>query len=329
MRQESAGRPAARVARMIRRRVARAESLELSARLATLPRMAALVIEIRYCEFLFLQSLATDSPPTFYGRIPIHLTEAGMRDQETFYEMVIDAAERLYIRFGGDEMNFLVERLRGEVNTDLPPHSNIKQGEWPYPRRALKDRLGNGQGKQISITYRGLHRIEDLRDMLRRDRVLEPLGVLLDVRYFRRDLEDALNRSPDTPVSVIRGDMDDFKRINEKHGHLAGDEVMKRYLECLRDGLGNFGVGYRGRGDETVALIIGQTKDVVIDIAEGIRKRVAEMECEYNGAKLPKVSMSLGVATTPPAERTPAVETLADERQIKAKKAGKNRVVFK
>ena len=73
------------------------------------------------------------------------------------------------------------------------------------------------------------------------------------MRYFVRALEEALHRPADVPVSVLRLDMDNFKRINEEFGHPAGDVVMKSYLEAVRDSLHPDGIAYRGRGDEIVA----------------------------------------------------------------------------
>ena len=75
------------------------------------------------------------------------------------------------------------------------------------------------------------------------------------------------------------------------------------------------------------AQVVGQGHDRTVEIAQAIRKRVAEMKFENKGALLPPVSASIGVASTPPDSRTPEIEALADERQIKAKKTGKDRVV--
>jgi len=184
------------------------------------------------------------------------------------------------------------------------------------------------KGKILFLYYPGMQRIEELRDMLKRDRILEEFGVLLDMRYFTRDLDDALKRSSDIPVSVMRLDMDGFKKVNDQHGHAAGDVVMKSYLEAVRDSLGSFGNAYRGRGDEVAALIIGQEYNCVVETAEKIRASIGALRLKFNDANLSAVTASIGVATTPPAAREKGLETLADDRQTRAKKEGKDRVVY-
>jgi GGDEF domain-containing protein len=69
-----------------------------------------------------------------------------------------------------------------------------------------------------SITYRGLRRIDELRDHLRRDRILEKFGILLDGRYITSDLIYFLERADGEPVSFLLGGVDDFKRFNSDYG---------------------------------------------------------------------------------------------------------------
>lgn len=284
--------------------------------------------DIRFSEFLFLQGVATGENKEFHHSDGARATSLGLKSLGFYLEMVMASMEDLHVRVENTAANDLVLRLRGELPVRCEQATHYPSWQWANPREGLKLYLQSNTISQLAITYRGLQRLEDLRESLRRDRILEPFGVLLDLRYFRRDLEDALKRSADTPISVLYADMDNFKRINDQHGHEAGDVVMKAYLESVRDGLEPFGSGFRGRGDETVALIIGQGHARAVEIAEGIRKRVEAMQCEHKGIELPPVTTSIGVATTPPVSRTPEIEALADQRQSKAKQDGKNRVVF-
>ena len=282
--------------------------------------------DIRYSEFLLLRGVASGEIQSC-NYDSLQANALGFNSRDLCQEMVIAALEDLHIRLDNTNADRLVLRLRGELPERTQLAGAFPHWQWENPREGLKEALRGGGIQRPRITYRGLQRIETLREQLKRDRILEPFGVLLDVRYFQRDLEDALKRSSDTVVSVLYGDMDNFKRINENFGHEAGNVVMKAYLECVCDGLGSFGTGYRGRGDETMGLIIGQDAARSEQIAEDIRKRVEALQCEHKGAKLPNVSASIGLATTPPAERSMELESLADHRQAKAKKGGKNQVV--
>ena len=74
---------------------------------------------------------------------------------------------------------------------------------------------------------------------------------------------------------------------------------------------------------------IGQEHKFAVDLAEKIKKGIAIMECKYEGKTLPDVTASIGVATSPPEERSMEIEMIAEERKRKAKKKGRNRVVTK
>ena len=76
-----------------------------------------------------------------------------------------------------------------------------------------------------------------------------------------------------------------------------------------------------------MALLVGQEHIRAAEIAETIRQGIEALRCRFNKISLPKVAASIGVATTPPNERARDLESLADDRQNRAKKAGKNRVI--
>jgi diguanylate cyclase (GGDEF)-like protein len=221
----------------------------------------------------------------------------------------------------------IVARLRGELAQHHPCPFHFQDYHWTNPRSGLNSILTSQSLESLSITYRGLRRIEELRDLLRHERILEDFGVLLSIRYFRRDFQDALQRTSDVAVSVLYADMDDFGKINKQFGQAAGDVVMKAYLEVVRDKLGLLGEAYRGVGDEVVAIVVGQGHQRAIELSESIRKGVESLRCEYKGDALPQVTTSIGIATTPPEERKFEVETLAESRKRQAKEKGKNRVV--
>ena len=282
--------------------------------------------DIRYSEMKFLSALASQKIEYFNPTDASKFVISG----RMLIEMAAALLEDLCIRFENQNHQLLIAKLRGELfaKYDIPP-AGIHRHQWENPRPAVLEILGQSTLPGVQITYRGLRRIEELREVLKRDRILEDFGVLLSIRYFRKDLEDALRRSSDTAVSVLYADMDDFGGINKKFGQAAGDVVMKSYLEKVRDCVGQLGTGYRGVGDETCALIVGQDHNRAVEVAEKIRKAVEGMLCEFEGKHLPKVTTSIGVATTPPANRGPELEATAEDRKRAAKSNGKNLVISK
>lgn len=149
-----------------------------------------------------------------------------------YVDMVMTLLEELYIRLENDADQLLVSHLRGELTARA--RHGFRDDEWDNPRSTLQRFLVTGRSNHVlRITYRGLRRIEELREVLRRERILEDFGVLLSIRYLNADLEHAVQRSDRAPVSVICADMDGFKAVNDGFGHAAGDVVMKAYLESV------------------------------------------------------------------------------------------------
>jgi diguanylate cyclase (GGDEF)-like protein len=288
--------------------------------------MNAATDDIRYSELRFLESFRG------WDRAiaPSNNDEAqsiGLRDFTLYVELILTLLEDLYVELRDAQWQTLVYRLRNEVTVDFKPHSICDQ-HWHFPRTALTSALLNGSaGPQLRITYRGLRRIEELRDVLRRERTLDDFGILLSLRYLERDLEYAVNRRLESPVSVIRVDMDGFKAVNDTFGHAAGDVVMRRYLQCVSEVIGAKGDAYRGSGDEVVVIGAGLGHADALALAERLRHAIAAMTCTYEGTALPAVTASIGVATSPPDQRSRDLDTIADSRQRRAKELGKNQVV--
>jgi diguanylate cyclase (GGDEF)-like protein len=133
----------------------------------------------------------------------------------------------------------------------------------------------------------------------------------------------------DRELAVLLIDFDNFKQINDLHGHIFGDTVLVAGVEamrrCLRPGdlLGRVG------GEEFVAIVPDCDADSVIALAERLRTRVAEKLSE----QIPELSftatVSIGVARLAQLEPSPRLEALleaADKALYAAKSAGRNRV---
>lgn len=289
--------------------------------------MSQRIDDVRYSELRFLLSFPGGGAVTrnFSFANAAEADAVGLTPS-LYVDMVMTLLEELYIRLENDADQLLISHLRGEL-TPRARHG-FRDDEWDNPRDTLQRFLLHGRSNHVlRITYRGLRRIEELREVLRRERVLDDFGVLLSIRYLNTDLEHAVERTDRAPVSVICSDMDGFKSVNDGFGHAAGDVVMKAYLESVRDAVGVLGDAYRGSGDEVVAIVLGQGHDRAVEIAETIRRRISALVCEYNGHALPNVTASIGVATTPPEERNRDVYLVADRRQGLAKQRGKNMVV--
>jgi diguanylate cyclase (GGDEF)-like protein len=279
--------------------------------------------DVRYSELLFLQAVAGGHFGFNYN--DSKQPQAFHVDPRMYLDMAGTLLEELYVRCRNSDDQAIVERLRGE-RTRRP--YGLDEYKWDNPRDALRDSvLMNGRLVDLELTYRGLRRIDELREILKRERVLDDHGILLSGRYVHRDLEDALRRDATVAVSLVFADLDNFGQINKVHGHEAGDEVMKAYLRAVDAAVGKWGTAYRTGGDETVSIIVGQGHDRAMEIAVDLLSRVRRIDVKHKGTALPKVTSSMGVASSPPGPRSRDLLTLADAAQKAAKEGGKNRVV--
>ncbi|OGW80592.1 MAG: hypothetical protein A2Z83_06645 [Omnitrophica bacterium GWA2_52_8] len=146
-------------------------------------------------------------------------------------------------------------------------------------------------------------------------------------RYFFERLKDEHRRTLITkrPLSVLMCDLDHFKECNDRYGHGAGDLMLIRFAEILRE---NFQGGIVGRygGEEFSVLIPEATKEEAVRRAQVICKRIREDSFEIRRERI-SMTVSIGVSSIP--EDTLDHEqliALADKALYQAKREGRNRV---
>jgi diguanylate cyclase (GGDEF)-like protein len=149
-------------------------------------------------------------------------------------------------------------------------------------------------------------------------------------RYFieRLGSEIAYARRHSTPLSLVLFDLDHFKRVNDAHGHLAGDAVLREVAALVTRMIRLEDVFARFGGEEFVVLTRGIEHEGAGRFAERLRTAIEKLEIVAEGAEH-KVTISAGYATVselPTAERNAeAFIRLSDERLYTAKTAGRNR----
>ena len=149
----------------------------------------------------------------------------------------------------------------------------------------------------------------------------DPLTGLGNHRNFHDRLERELRYAHERrlPLSLCMIDIDDFKRINDRFGHPAGDRVLSQLAARLRQS----GEAFRLGGDEFALLLPGADESAALAAASSVVDRVAALNLEPTGA----VTVSVGIATSPQhaGERDDLIG-LADSALYWAKEYGKNRV---
>ena len=133
-----------------------------------------------------------------------------------------------------------------------------------------------------------------------------------------------------TPLSLIMLDIDFFKNYNDKYGHIAGDQCLKKIAAGLSSKIVRAGdVIARYGGEEFVIILPGSDKKAAVKLAEILREEVESLNIEhiFPEAKEDRITISLGVAATK--ELNGNIESLllkADSAMYEAKREGRNKV---
>jgi diguanylate cyclase (GGDEF)-like protein len=128
------------------------------------------------------------------------------------------------------------------------------------------------------------------------------------------------------PLSVMMVDIDEFKRVNDTHGHAAGDQILQGVAECCRRELREVDVIGRYGGDEFVALLPETGLPAACQVAERLRKSIAEKTLDTKAGRI-SVTVSLGIAALGDEHLTPdSLLDRADQALYVAKRNGRNRV---
>ena len=137
------------------------------------------------------------------------------------------------------------------------------------------------------------------------------------------------NSFEDKNACVLVLDIDYFKKINDTYGHEAGDIVLKEVVKIIRNSIRNDDIIVRWGGEEFLILLNGIPVEKAGEVAERIRRNIAQTLIELPDGKKIKVTVSIGVACAEE-EGTYSFDELfvvADKRLYKAKREGRNRVV--
>jgi diguanylate cyclase (GGDEF)-like protein/putative nucleotidyltransferase with HDIG domain len=164
----------------------------------------------------------------------------------------------------------------------------------------------------------------------------DDLTGLPNRRYFAALMTREMERSRRNlrPLSVVMVDLDHFKRVNDQHGHRAGDEVLRVFAAALLENVRATDVAARYGGEEFVILLPDTEKEGALLLVEKLRQVVESLDIDLarisfagRGGPL-KITLSAGVATLPAdAEDEEAVVRRADQALYLAKAMGRNQVI--
>jgi len=216
----------------------------------------------------------------------------------------------------------------------------MREGDAPaeeMPDVHVDDAILRGQGAQLrrltSLIYTTMGELQkaqaDLRALNEQLRVMAERDALTGL-YNRGKTEqlihEALDSSASTgrPVGLVMADVDHFKQVNDRHGHHAGDVVLKGVADQLRKAASSWDGGAAGRwgGEEFFLVLPGADGRKTLELAEQLRCDVASRVFDEVG----RVTLSIGVVSVRGAVDRRHLFTHVDDALYRAKEGGRNRV---
>ncbi|MCL5943125.1 MAG: GGDEF domain-containing protein, partial [Actinobacteria bacterium] len=177
--------------------------------------------------------------------------------------------------------------------------------------------------ESTAIAAKNAHLYREVEDMA----VKDGLTGLYNRTYFHQTLQSEVERAQryGGDLSLVLMDVDDFKLYNDRHGHTAGDDVLRWLGRILTASTRKSDVAARYGGEE-LAVIMPETQgDQALQAAEKLREVIVTQQPAHWPAP---VTVSIGVASHPMDGTTPrALIDSADQRMYAAKRSGKNQVV--
>jgi two-component system cell cycle response regulator len=174
------------------------------------------------------------------------------------------------------------------------------------------------------------------RELLHKNEMLERISTtdaLTGLRN-RRYLTDILAveflraRRFELPLSVVMLDLDEFKAVNDRHGHAAGDAVLGQVGDLMATRLRGSDHGGRYGGEEFLMVLGGTDAGGALVFAERLRMGIEDCDVRIDDGSVLRVTASLGIAELSAAHQTPGdLVAEADEALYRAKQTGRNQVM--
>jgi len=175
--------------------------------------------------------------------------------------------------------------------------------------------------------------IESLKEKVARyknEATKDPLTKLDNRRSFDEKLRTALEEANNekNPLCLIIADVDHFKKVNDTHGHLVGDNVLRVVAATMRESIKGKDMLARIGGEEFAVLLPDTPYEGAMKLAEDIRVSFEKLDLKKKstGESLGRITMSLGVTTYRPSEDAESFIHRADQALYQSKESGRNRV---
>ncbi len=249
------------------------------------------------------------------------------------------------------KFNLSTKKMQGYLISDLLPNANenglteqietvlnsgksVEVEEYRSSAPRLKERIWNLRIFPLP-SDQGAISFEDITTQVKNRKRLEHIAThdkltgLMNRVLFMNHLEEELNRSEryGATFCLMLLDLDHFKKVNDRYGHLTGDRVLERIGQCLRDNIRSVDIAGRYGGEEFVVLLPKTKLEQALEIAERVRELIHSMTFEHDNTSF-QISCSIGLTSVGSGDESPQeLIARADDALYTAKNEGRDKVV--
>jgi len=285
-----------------------------------------------------LETTVTATDPAYMivvaGGIPgtmVRLNEDGTslgRSADCSFQITDSTVSRQHAFVSVDDVGGILLRDVGSTNGTFVNGKRIT-AQRPV-ELADGDRIQLGTHAVLKLVRLDSHDERFQREMFERT-VRDALTGLYNRAYLLNQIGILAERNAARGIGlgVLMLDIDHFKQINDRFGHLAGDAVLRQVAAVLRESTRSEDLVARFGGEEFVVALPVSVPDLATERAETVRLKLSERSIVADGQEI-RVTASIGLAFAPPgrARNLTALIITADEALYRAKADGRNRVVI-
>ncbi len=197
---------------------------------------------------------------------------------------------------------------------------------WGIPGDVDKERLATASMilEHGDLCLLNLQKLDELKQQT----FIDDLTGLYNSRFLKFAITNAIMkcRSPDQCFSILFIDVDHFKQVNDKYGHVVGSEFLVAIGKTVKNAVRGIDPAFRYGGDEFVVILHNSDTEAARVIAERLRKNIEKRIFHIKDQRL-QTTVSIGIATFPHhANERETLLRLADEAMYSAKKSTRNAV---